>query len=358
MKNSELRTVFREADRVGYTPGTLSLLKTCCEIADSQFDLDAGFSLRHELMNLAVGMMRVDVLLEAFNWTLYQYDCEPDRFRDWNPLQQYRWVVGRVCNYPKLTRQNYDEMSADMIRRYRDAEASLRSLYVNRRSVAQDFGDPKMARSAHQELQHCPPAEYMSKVTEHAYEIEYLLFIGDEAEAIQRAEQFLDDPDYGDVHNSEIRSQLLLPLARSGRMDEAHAIQRQTVLGIDPERGYFWPYGNHLKFLTLTGRLEDARELYPALQRAAFRNSDPLTQLHFALDALPYLERQLQSGAEAPELQLPESIPDLLKTPGNEVKRLRDWLFQHALELAGAFDQRNGNIYFSQAVKSAPNAAL
>jgi hypothetical protein len=79
--------------------------------------------------------------------------------------------------------------------------------------------------------------------------------------------------------------------------------------------------------------------------------TDPLTRLHFALDALVLFERLHRQGRRTLAARLPELVPVPSIDGLYDVEELDAWLHREARELAEGFDARNGNDYFRQQIQ-------
>ena len=88
--------------------------------------------------------------------------------------------------------------------------------------------------------------------------------------------------------------------------------------------------------------------MYGECQRAIKEFTDPLTRLHFAMDATVLFDRLVSIGTEEVTLRLPESIPLPHDRQRYPVAALHEWLHIEATQLADLFDKRNGNSYFRE----------
>src|SRR5207249_8219385 len=94
---------------------------------------------------------------------------------------------------------------------------SPRGAYLQRRSVAADFGDRDMAREADRELRRYPPPNPGSAGREAAWQIEYHLFLGDAPAAAAVADAHFPRPGRAAWLAPWVASLSLLPLLRVGR---------------------------------------------------------------------------------------------------------------------------------------------
>jgi hypothetical protein len=144
---------------------------------------------------------------------------------------------------------------------------------------------------------------------------------------------------------------LLLPLHKHNRREEAAALFKRCQRSFHPEHCYYWPYGEFVKWLTVTGATSEAVRVYAKCQRAIKPFTDPLTRLHFALDAIVIFDRLMKTGPPRLSLRLGESVPIERDHGRYEVANLREWLHDEARHLAARFDARNGTDYFRQQIQ-------
>ena len=144
---------------------------------------------------------------------------------------------------------------------------------------------------------------------------------------------------------------LLLPLLKRRRFAEAERFEQRCLRVFHPERCYYWWHGELLKWLTLTNQLARAVRVYEECQRAIQPFTDPLTRLHFALDALVFFDRLRLEERPVLPLRLPEQVPVASDEGHYRVEALHAWLLQEASELAERFDRRNGTNYFRDQIQ-------
>src|SRR5262249_26227611 len=140
-------------------------------------------------------------------------------------------------------------------------------------------------------------------------DIEIELFLGNEDHALELAERYLHGRRPWTVSAGGVAPRFLIPLHKRQRTDEAARLYKRLLPSFHPERCYFWPYGELIKWLTLVGNMPDAIRTYEKCQRAIHEFTDPLTRLHFALDAIVLFDRLAQTGPTSLPLRLSEIAP-------------------------------------------------
>ncbi len=348
---NQVRTLLGTAEQMPYSTARLAVLEEAVRVADTHQDVGLGIAARRPFMMVARELIRGDILTAAFAWCLALYDREPQRFGGHNLLFEYRWVIGQLANLDNVTRAKLEELLGDFGRRLVAAGCSPRNLYLAQMQIAPDLGDRALAAAAvHTLPQHPRDALSYSPGWELAEEVEAELFAGDEPKALRRARPFLTDriPERGKT--DEVCARLLLPLLKRGRGTEAAALHARCFRTYRPERCYYWRYGEQLKFSALTNDVGRAVRIYTECQHAIKDFTDPLTRLHFALDAVVLFDRLAAAGTVEIALRLPKSVPVVPDGERYAVAGLREWLGREARKLAERFDARNGNAHFREQI--------
>ena len=171
------------------------------------------------------------------------------------------------------------------------------------------------------------------------------MFLGNDERALQLAEPILQGR-LTSSHFDYVGSYLLLPLLKCGDLAKADQLERQCRRSFRPQPCYYWNFGEIIKYNALRCKFDLALSMYAKCQKAIATYTDPLTRLHFALDAFGLFDILADRGRPHVSLRLPESVPAPAVPRAYRVADLRDWLYRQANELAERFDRRNGNDYF------------
>jgi hypothetical protein len=264
---------------------------------------------------------------------------------------EYHWVIGQLSNLHDVARSKLEEMLADLGRRLELAGFSQRHVYYTQLHIAPDLGDRTLAEEATKGLRKHPrDALSANPFWELAKEVETELFLGRDERALQLAVPFLEGRRPQHNQSDEVCAHLLLPLFKRGQVDRAAALKKRCRRGYHPEHYYYWWFGELMKFSALHDDLAAVVRSYAECQRAQHRFTDPLTRLHFALDAGIALERILAAGKPELAVRLPDIVPVSRSNGRYAVAELRDWLAREAAELADLFDARNGTSYFHEQI--------
>jgi hypothetical protein len=334
------------ADRLSDPAAQIDLVQQAVGMADARGDLDRGFAARRQLADLAAHALRYDLYGVTFAWLFAQAGRRPDRFPVADLLGHYQDVITKLVNFPEFPRAQYEALFQDVRRHFVGHGFSLRPLYVGRRAVAIDFGDPAMGRAADREWPRHPRDRHSNDPgMEAVRQIQFEAFLGDMDAAVRIADRWFAGGGRTAWYDPLMAGEALLPLLQAGRAADAVALHRRTWRAVRPGAGYDWSRGPHLSLLGLTGNLDRGARLFQALLPVALSQPDPLSRYHFLEHAL-VLFRQLVPGRSRPiRLRVPESVP--WHDPGGryEPAPVLAWIEREAGAIARQFDQRNGNTY-------------
>jgi hypothetical protein len=349
---AQVQHLLDEAEQLPTTPAKLAILQEAVRIADTHDDIDLGIEARRPLMIVARNLMRGDILAVAFTWCLAHYDREPQRFRGRDLLWEQKMVIGQLANLDDVSRATLENLLDDLGRRLQAAGLSLREMYVTQRSFAADLGDRSFAVAAGRAIRQLSRNhERSNSLQDRIDEIASLVFVGEEDRALKLGLRLLNSREGGHLGCETAYGPLLLPLLKRKRIAEAVRVEQRCRREYHPERCYYWWHGDVLKWLTLTNKLGRAVRVYEECQRAINSFTDPLTRLHFALDASVLFDRLRQSGPRELTLRLPELVPVPHEDGRYRVEELHAWLHAEAHEWTERFDRRNGNSYFREQIQ-------
>jgi hypothetical protein len=344
-----VRRLMAEAAGLPLSTFKLALLQEAVQLADTHNDIDLGIEARRPLMIVARSLLRGDILTVAFTWCLAHYDREPKRFQGRDLFWEHQMVIGQLANLADVTRATLEALLDDLGRRLQAAGRSLYSRFVAQRTLAPDLGDRPLARAASRVIRERFAEDAARDPLHERYEeLMTELFLGNEERTLELAPFLLSARSFYRPMADEVRHRLLLPLLKRGRVAEAAQLEREARRSYYPEQCYYWSYGERLKWMALTCAAGQAVRCYEECQRAIHSWTDPLTRLHFTLDALVLFDRLKRTGPDTLSMRLSDLVPVAHDHGRYSVDHLRDWLLREATALAEQFDRRNGTSYFRE----------
>jgi hypothetical protein len=353
---TEIEDLLARAEMMGHGLAQVALTDEAVRLADLHGDIDCGFEARQDHVNSTMFAGLPEQMLVAFSWCLAQFDQNPENFDTHRLLWQYKWVVNALPDFPQISRAQMEEMFIDMARRYEADGASQQSVWLKRRAVAMKMGDRAAAGTAQNELAKCR-RDSLSDC--HACEIdanvEYYFFQDDDEQGVAKAAPILQGRySCGEVPHLTY-AQLLLPLLRLKRGDEAMKQHMKGYRMISGNPGEFVPQlAYHMQFLALTGNFPKAIKILEKNLQLVMESACFAWHFDFYLAGRILMERLGESGRQTIKLRLPDAFP--LRNEAGEYSplTLAEWFNQQLLEMASRFDARNGNDYFRRRIDEVP----
>jgi hypothetical protein len=336
-------------------PAKIALVEEAVNLAEVHRDEDAAFKARYELVQAATFGGRPDLAIVAYAWVLAKVDADPQRFVADSLLWRYKWVVDKSAHYPTISRQQIDDLFADMTRRYQAEGSTLHAVYSNRRTVALMMGDRELAAQQNALLQKTE-RDHLSDC--HACvqdeEVWHYCELGEDEEAIEAAKPIFR----GKLSCSSIpectHANVLMPLMRLGRVQEAAKHHKAGYRLIAWNPAYLPQQAQHMTFLALSGNLDRGVTLLNRHLPNAVVATSPRWQYQFYSAARLLLERLAQENKAAISLNLPEPLKPLGENGLTPVPGLTRWIDDQLQELGSAFDRRNGNDSYLRKVQAIP----
>jgi hypothetical protein len=343
-----IRSLLELAGQTPSSTARLNILEEAVRLADTHRDVGLGIETRIHLMSEARDLLRGDVLTTAFIWSLAEFDKDPKRFEGRDLITEYRWVIGQLANLHTISRDKLEELLADFGRRLTEAGHDQAEYHLEKLAIAPDLGNRDWARAATETLKGKFPVQWRNFLNWDLYDaIINELFLGNEEKALELGGLLAGFSSKTRL-SGDACPYLLLPLLKRGRQEDADSLLKRAWRSYQPQRCYYWPYGEIIKYLALTGEFTRAVKTYGECQGAIQEFTDPLTKLHFALDASVLFDRLTPTATKEISVRLPEYVPVEHDGHRYPVAALGEWIKKEATELADLFDRRNGTSYFRE----------
>ncbi|OWR30099.1 hypothetical protein CDO73_13605 [Saccharibacillus sp. O23] len=342
---TEFQDLMSQAYSLPHSAAKMALLERAAEIADLAGDVEAGYEAREEIVETgSFGGFPMKAIV-AYSWQLGQYDRDPQAFDEDSLYWNYKWIIDDIPSFPEVPAEQIDSLLQDMRRRYNEYGVSDRtywyynfrlSMYMGQLEKAQECLEEfrKLKRDAMSDCAACELDE----------QVHYLVLLGKDEEAIKKAKPIIE----GRKRCAEVPHmtlpQLLVPLHRLGRHEEAAEMQRKSYSLIRQNAKFIQLFGEHIGYLSLV----DPQRALPMLERhlpQAETHEDPLNRMMFYWNSAALLHK-LQRTGEDFVLNLPPAsrFAGLADRP----EELRAKLEEEAFAIAEALDARNGNDYYKE----------
>ncbi|MEX0717361.1 MAG: hypothetical protein WD066_12275 [Planctomycetaceae bacterium] len=362
MSNPILDIIFGGAD--GLPPGRTkaALLEHTIREADAAGDVEAGIRARMDLIECCEYAGLDDKAIVAFSWCLAQYDARPELFESFEQhdlLWKYKWILGSVLPFPAISRERIEEMCEDYACRLERAGYSRRSANYMHWRCLREMGDAECARRPFDAWQAAPRDEMADcNACEGDGIVAWHLLLGDDQRALEAARPILAGHLFCACVPEVTHAQVLSPLIRLGRREEADDCHRRGYRRIAGNADYLREHALHLHYVTWRG---DARRGVKILEQslplaAATAVVGDRCRLYWAVAV--FLESLVMRGNRRRKLMIPADLPCRREDDSYKPAELAEWFRAAALATAARFDERNGNDSFTRGLHEARALAL
>lgn len=345
---TDFEDLMEEAYGLPNGPAKLGMLEEAARIADLSGMDEEAYEARSEIVEVASFCGYPMKALIAFSWQLGKFDQQPELYDEETLMWSYKWILGKMTIFPEISRDKIMELLEDFGRRFQSFGYSDRSYWYYRFRVYMDLGELDEASTSYAKFRDLE-RDYMSdcEACEQDEIMRYWDRMGDDEKVLETAKPILK----GRMSCAEIPhltlSEVLMPLYRLGKIEEAHVHQKKGYRLIKGQNDFVQSFGEQMEFLTLTDLAKGIDILEESLV-LAMDHEDPFAKMIYYARAASLLRRWAE---ESPgyRLRLPVSFP-YDGDPGDLIK-LADYFGDYAKSMAERFDQRNGNRHVSSLIE-------
>ncbi len=345
----QIEVLIEQAEDLPEGPAKVAIFEEAVALADLHHDVELGYATRMEMLWPAYHASRQDLLLVHFAWCLAKLDADPV-LEAHEALWAYRWVLDTMPGFPDIPRAQIEEAIRDMERRYERYGASSRPCHLLQRRVYRGLGDRGAALAAHKKIARTK-RDWLSDdhETEKAFAVFFAVFQERYAAGVRLGEKFLNDPFITIHFHGLIATDLILPLARLGRWEEAAEYQKRSLPMLKKERQSAGNFAVHTEYLAVVGNLAPAVKIFEGHFAEAATEPNRITRFEY-FRAGKFLCERLQAAGKA---RTKVRVPDSLTIPGAEAGRipadpLASWLENQLTGLVRVLDSRNGTPFFAE----------
>lgn len=325
-------------------------------VAQERGDEELEFDARRRLVEDAVMNGVSDLALANFAWLTAKYDesppwlAEPTGRRVWEFFWQHSWMPPILTSSPAFSREHVTAILDESEARFKKAGNGMAAVVTARLEAAIALEDVVAARRYADQLVHLEEDDYSSEeVCVSCDYVELAAAEGDEEQAVERA---LDVWRTGETAYPEpflTLSGMLVTLVRRGHTAEAVEIFRATRQELGTNRDEVQSLARCAQFASVTGNHEVALALVerhlgwlatsPLNARAHLKASQAFAVAleragAFYRDTTVVVRASTESGLERFLGTVEEPLT---------AQQVADRLWGVAEQLAGEFDERNGN---------------
>jgi tetratricopeptide (TPR) repeat protein len=330
----------------------IALTENAVRLADLEGDLETQYFAREQLVRACIFGGVTEKALVAFSWCLAQFDQNPGKFSEWAILWKYKWIVGLIRDFPQVPKARIYEMLDDLGARSQRAGYGLRAV-LNQRYRNERFWDNKekaieyfrkMEEEPRDALSNCSACELDDRVG-------FSVYCGNDERALELAQPLLNGNEKCATVPHRTYANILLPLIRLGRLEEARQYHQKGYELIAGNKSFLDKVAEHLIFLTLTGNYARAVEIFEKHYPWMEKNRDAFYHFRFFRAAwflFEMLAEQPNKSLAEPQLSLPRFFPLYSEAGEYDAAKLAAWFQQKTDEIAKRFDQRNETDFFAR----------
>jgi hypothetical protein len=345
----QVQALLGRAERLEPGEAKVMALEEAARLADAHGDVPLAYEVRDALIDAATFGGFPDRALVAFAWCRGQQQRDPERFSSDLLLWKQKWVVGRMDEFPHISRKQIERALDDVEQCFAKAGAGRRSVMKLRYQAARDMGDSAAADTLWAQWVESPRDHLTDcRACELDDELDHHLDRGEYAVVLEKARPLLEGrSSCAEVPQLTLGS-VLYPLFKLGRLEQARDCHLRGYALVQRNREFLATVGEHLEFLSLTGNVTRGLTLFERHLGWALEHSSHRDRFTFYTASLALVERALVEGRERVELSLPRSFALYAPEGSYETRMLRGWLAAQSEAIAAKFDTRNGTARFRQ----------
>ena len=185
-----------------------------------------------------------------------------------------------------------------------------------------------------------------SYLTELAFQLRYLCFVGKEHLALEQAEPILSRQSMERTPRRNMPALMLMPLVKRGRAEEAIDYFQRGYRSWSKNPRYVEEFGDFIVFPGLTDNLARAATLFTKHLPSAIDNCNAMCRFFF-YSRIDFSDESITaSGKTTVKLRLPSNFLVSSTNGRHALSDLETWFRERTIDLAQRLDRRNGNDYY------------
>jgi hypothetical protein len=333
----------------------IALREEAVRLADLGGDLKLQYFAREVFVRSCIFGGATEKGLVAFAWLLAQFDNHPGRFDQWAILWKYKWINGLICDFPQISKQRIYEMLDDLEKRALKAGYGLRAV-TNQRYRAEKFWDNREhAIEYFRKLEELPPDGLSNcPLCETDERVSFAIYCRNDERALEIAIPILDGGQKCGSVPHRTYANVLLPLIRLGRHDEALRYHLKSYSLIANNKAFLDKVADHIICLALTENFKQATALVEAHYAWTETNRDLFAHFRFFRAAWLLFELLAERNRWI-NLNMASAFPLYSDGSQYECIELAAWFKQKAEGIARRFDERNATDFFMRTIAETPS---
>lgn len=173
-------------------PAKLGMLEEAARVADVNGMEEEAYEARSEIVETATFCGYPMKALIAFSWQLGKFDQQPEEYDEETLMWSYKWILGKMPDFPEISREKIMELLEDFGRRFKSYGYSERSYWYYRFRIFMDFGELEEAGRSYDRFR-TMDRDFMSdcEACEQDEIMRYFLLKGDDEKVLEAAQPIL-----------------------------------------------------------------------------------------------------------------------------------------------------------------------
>ena len=303
-----------------------------------------SYAYRMELVELAALNGKDELAIEPLMWCLQAYDQFSDQLKPKPLLWRYKWVLNSMCSSADVTADVVHAMYADLEKRLINAGYSARSVYRIRAGHAMSCGDHRDADEFIQAYRACDRDELSDcEACELSDRVKYLKSVGLVDEALETATPLIEGELGCGSLPEGIYADLLWCLFDQGNYELIRQNFSFWYASISDDLDSVEDISDYLLWLVIEKRFDLACGFVERYSGAILGSALDNGRYCFARSCAALFQRM---DAKRIRLELPARVTAANDNGTYDSRELAEFYSGIALEIAGRYDQRNGNTFF------------
>lgn len=349
--HQKIHELKQEAEALPYCDTKVNLLAEAVRLADVHNLEDTAYEAREKLITAATFSGHGHLTLLHFPWMLAKSDANPTKYSVHSLMWKYKWMLANLPEYPQIPKEKIMEAFEDFKKRFNLGNYKKRTLYEYERILAMEFGDLETAQQAQQRFEEAPKTDHVDRwigvANCHACEINnvvsWLVDTGQLEKALETAVPLITRQVKCENVPRVTYPKLLLPLLKLGKVREAKEYFRDGYKGIHGKRNYIISQANILKYLVIAGHFKAAKKWFLTHQPFGEESLNPREKQAYLESGWLLFHEWDRRPDDAADFHLPPTHPLFSEKSPPSFREIADDYNRRMVEIAQAFDARNGN---------------
>lgn len=328
-------------------PVKIKLGEQAILLADQSNDINLKYRSRVSLIEDAAFAGQPEKALVNFGWCIAQCEKYPDQFPLTNMLWKYKYVIDCAIGFHSLSRAKLEQLLDNMKQHYAQAGFSLRPVHYMQAQLYLSMGELDKSLEQLQISQGLENDRFADcAACEVHFMIVLLTALNRYSEAINTALPLIQ----GNQSCAEVPHltlpELLISASQLGKDDLGQMFLTSGYQLIRDNPNFLHQVGLQIQYCAIHNLIETGTDRIQNHYDWLSKNIDQRGHYQYYLGISMLLKSILNNGKTSIFLTMPKSFELYDENDRYNPKTLFDCFHNKALQIAKAFDERNGNDFY------------